>query len=112
MNSNESKSDQYLIMWDMYGLETLINISANERENIVDILKEEKVRHSNPIQYMILRAQTNIQRNYEIYVFNSEIPEDDIREMFEDDPQTIVNAIRKVGHKLYGKHSTKKQVIT
>jgi hypothetical protein len=113
MNSNENKGDTFLVMWDLYGLETLINVSENERQAMIAILKDdEPIRHRNPIQAMILRAQFNAQRDYEIYFFNSEISEEDIREMFEEDPQTIVDAIRRIGEKLYGKTSSRKQVIT
>jgi hypothetical protein len=112
MNSNENKGDNFLVMWDKYGLETLINISAQEREVIVAALKGEKIGgFRNPIQSMILRAQINMERNYEIYYFNSEIPEEDIRELFEEDPQVIVDAIRKIGGKLYGRSSSLNQVI-
>lgn len=104
--------EKFLVMWCNEGLETLINVSTREKENMVAVLREEKPPHTNPIQYMILRAQVNMQRHYEIYVFESEIPEVSIREMFEDDPQVIVDAIRRVGVKLYSDRKTRKDLIT
>lgn len=103
--------DRFLVMWCNEGLETLINITKNERENIISVLKDEPIQHTNPIQYMILRARFNPQRHYEIYVFDSVIDEEDIRSMFESSPQVIVNAIREIGHQLYSDRETKRSVI-
>jgi hypothetical protein len=110
MNSNVT-GDRFLVMWCNEGLETLINITKNEQENIIAVLKDEPIQHTNPIQYMILRARYNHQRHYEIYVFDSELDEEDIRSMFESSPQVIVDAIREVGHKLYSDRVTKKPAI-
>ena len=110
MNSNVT-GDRFLVMWCNEGLETLINITKNEQENIISVLKDEGIRHANPIQYMILRARYNPQRHYEIYVFDSELGEEDIRSMFESNPQVIVDAIREIGHQLYSDRETKRPVI-
>jgi hypothetical protein len=108
-------------MWDMTGLECLINVSAVEeehkrweKENIWRILKEENtVRPANiPLDSMVLRARFNSQRHYEIYTFDSELSEQDIRETFETSPQVMVDAIRRIGHELYSDRVLKKtQVI-
>ena len=109
MDASEHK---FLAMWDILGLETLIDITAREQENIMAALRDEKLPNSNPIQHMVLRARYNTQRHYEIYYFTSELTEQDIRYMFEHDPQVIVDAIRNVGHKLYSDRADKtKQVI-
>ena len=108
-------------MWDMNGLESLINVTQIEKEhaqwekeNIFRILKEEnhavKPAHV-PLDMMILRAKFNSQRHYEIYTFDSELSEQDIRETFEDSPQVIVDAIRGIGHKFYSDRATKSAVI-
>jgi hypothetical protein len=79
---------------------------------MVDILAEKPVTWSNPIQYMILRARFNEQRNYEIYTFHTSIKEEDLIREFEERPQVIVDAIRRVGKKLYGVEKSKgKNVI-
>lgn len=108
-------------MWDMFGLEALINVTQIEKEheqwekeNIWRILKEqnETVRPAHvPLHQMILRAKCNSQRHYEIYTFDSELSEQDIRETFEDSPQVIADAIRNVGYKFYSNRATKKAVI-
>jgi hypothetical protein len=100
-------------MWCSEGLETLINLTKNEQENIIAVLKDEPVRYTNPIQYMIMRARYNPQRHYEIYVVDSELDEVSIEEMFNTNPQVIVDAIRNVGHMLYSdRKSNTKVVIT
>ena len=116
------KTTRFLAMWDMTGLECLVNVSAIEKEhekwekeNVWRILKEEnktvKPAHV-PLQMMIMRARYNSQRHYEIYTFDSELSEKYIRKMFENDPQVIVDSIRNVGHELYSDRVLKKtQVI-
>ena len=109
-------------MWDMTGLECLINVTKLqeehkqwEKENIFRILKEQDTNKPPahiPLNMMILRAKVNSQRHYEIYAFDSELSEEDIRETFETSPQVIVDAIRNIGHKFYSDRSNNKlQVI-
>lgn len=110
--TSRTRIDQYIVMWDMYGLEAIINVSEGEREGIVQALKGETVTWRNPIQFMILRARFNSQRCYEIYCFDSELDEDELIRLFTDDPQLMANTIRRVGQKLYSDRATKTQVIT
>ena len=123
MRSSKKKLTRYLAMWDMTGLECLVNVSTvldeHEqwgKENIWSILKEEKrspAPRGVPLDSMILRARYNSQRHYEIYTFDSELTEEDIKETFASDPQVMVDAIRNVGHELYSDRVLKKtQVIT
>jgi hypothetical protein len=122
MHSSKKKNNRYVAMWDMTGLECLINVTAIqkqheqwEKENVWRILKEQNktVKPANvPLDMMIMRARANSQRHYEIYTFDSELSEKYIRETFESDPQVIVDAIRNVGHELYSDRVVKKtQVI-
>lgn len=99
-------------MWCCEGLECLINLTQGEQENIVAILRGEAPVHRNPLQYMILRAQANMQRYYEIYVFETDIPEVSLREIFEETPQVIVESIRRTGVKIYSARRTQKDLIT
>ena len=108
-------------MWDMTGLESLINVTKIEKEheqwekeNIFRILKEQdtKLKPAHvPLNMMIMRAKANTQRHYEIYTFDSELSEKDIREAFETSPQAIVDSIRNVGHKFYSDRANKKQQV-
>ena len=121
MHSSKKKTTRFVVMWDMNGLESLINVSKIEKEheqwekeNIFRVLKEDnttlKPAHV-PLNQMILRAKFNSQRHYEIYTFDSELSEQDIRETFENSPQVIADAIRNVGHKFYSDRATKSAVI-
>jgi hypothetical protein len=122
MRSSKKKLTRFVAMWDMLGLEALINVTQIEKEhedwekeNIFRILKDQdktlKPAHV-PLEMMILRARVNSQRHYEIYAFDSELSEQDIRETFETSPQVIVDAIRNIGHKFYSDRSNNKlQVI-
>ena len=67
-------------------------------------LKGEKPSARIPnLNFLILRARANPQRNYEIYTVQVEadVSLKDIREMFKDSPQDIVDLVRARGHKLY-----------
>ena len=121
MHSSKKKTTRFVVMWDMHGLESLINVSKIEKEhqqwekeNIFRILKEDNttIKPVNvPLDMMILRARVNSQRHYEIYTFDSELSEQDIRETFEDNPQVMADAIRNVGYKFYSDRATKSAVI-
>lgn len=106
--------NNYIAMWDMYGLEMLFDVTDWSKKVTWATLKEEPVPGGPNLQLMILRARTNSQRCYEIYSFNAEsnISEQDIKSAFKDNPQPIVDFIRKNGEKIYSDRSdTQKQVI-
>jgi len=121
MRLSKKKTTRFVAMWDITGLEALINVTQIEKEheqwekeNIFRILKDQdktlKPAHV-PLDMMIMRARVNSQRCYEIYAFNSELSEEDIRETFETSPQVIADAIRNVGHKFYSDRANKKQQV-
>ena len=121
MRSSKKKTTRFVAMWDMHGLEALINVTKIEKEheqwekeNIFRILKEQdptsKPKHV-PLDQMILRARVNSQRCYEIYAFDSVLTEEDIRETFESDPQVMADAIRNIGYKFYSDRANKKQQV-
>jgi hypothetical protein len=62
----------------------------------------------------MLRAQVNSQRRYEIYVVNAVdgITTDDIREMFETDPQCGADTIRRLGEQIFSDRNKNIGVIT
>ena len=107
----KNKTRHYLAMWDMLGLECLFDVDKHmnehnewEKRKIVAILKEEVVPpkpEGIPLQKLILRAKFNSQRAYEIYEFTSTIDSNELIEMFNDDPQPIVEWIRANGKKVY-----------
>lgn len=105
----------YVAMWDCNGLEYLYNVSAWDRAQVWSELTgrpNSVERPANPA-HLILRAQFNSQRHYEIYTFtvDNTISEDDLREQFRDTPQAIVNLIRDRGNCLHSDRNTTKAVI-
>jgi len=112
-------TNAYLISWDMTGLEAVIPITQYEqwdRDNTFRILKDEPTARNpidNIIQGMLLRARFNNHRHYEIYAIDcvDEISEQDIRQMFETDPQASAELIRARGHRLYSDRLDRKQVV-
>jgi len=115
------KGEQFLVMWDQYGLEAIFSCSEWEKKheewsksNIFSILKNQPHPPAPgiPLQHMILRAQAN-QRGYEIYTFGAQdgIQKKDVEDLFKNNPQFIVDFIRKNGSKVLSTRDTKKRVI-
>ena len=110
-------------MWDMLGLECIFDVGAakDEIENwekgaIWSTLKEEshgKKPNPIPLQMMLLRARMNSQRSYEIYEFTATMDIDEVKQIFKDDPQIIVDWIRENGHKIYSDYvkSDRKMIV-
>jgi hypothetical protein len=95
---------QFVAMWDCYGLEYLGDITAAEQSRTWSALQGKPADSKIPnLLHLELRARYNTQRHYEIYIFNAVegITEDDIREMFEANPQHAAETIRRIGHKYY-----------
>ena len=101
-------------MWDCDGLECLFDITDIEGDGLMAKLKGETYRVPYNIATMMIRARANSQRSYEIYTFSTDDTMDYefVKEMFESDPQTIVNSIREQGNKIYSdyKPNTKKVI--
>lgn len=106
-----SKNRHLIAMWDMYGLETVQDVTAYndaikkwEKENVWKILKEEqktKPPEKIPLPMMLLRARVNSQRQYEIYEFESELSKQEVETQFKRTPQTMADTIRRIGVKVY-----------
>lgn len=110
-------------MWDMYGLECLIDVSKVidkhqqwEKEKVWNMLKEIKnttVEPSIPLNHLIMRARANPQRHYEIYSITTDksIDYNTMLALFKENPQTAVNLVREKGNKIYSDRATEKAVI-
>lgn len=100
-----SSPNIFLLSWDNTGIEAVINVSALEAETTWNILadKQSTTKIGSIVQHLMLRARYNSQRHYEIYTMQVEpgITEDDIREMFESNPQYSADLVRERGNKLY-----------
>lgn len=111
MPSRKKKGNSFLVVWDMLGLESIFSIDDAmlevenyEKEKVWKTLKEEDIgKKPNPIplQLLIMRARYNSQRSYEIYSFSTTMTESEVRKIFAEDPQPIVEWIRENGNKIY-----------
>ena len=121
-SSKKKKLNNFVAVWDMYGLESLHDVLQAkkdfdewEKKKIVTILKEEPEPlrpRGVPLQYLLLRAKMNSQRKYEIYEFVSELSYDEVVKQFKKNPQSMADAIRSVGNKIYSDRAENyKQVI-
>lgn len=104
---------KFLASWCSEGLETLYDLTAWEKENIWRVLKEETVSDAPKLNLMIMRARANSQRQYEIYIFETDnVGKNEVSNLFETSPQFIVDFIRKNGSKIYSDYSpNSKKVI-
>jgi hypothetical protein len=104
----------FILSWDQQGLEACVNVSCYEKAQIWAVLT-----NSNPEQkisamlgHLIMRARANPQRHYEIYsmLVVDSITEEDIHEMFENDPQGSADLIRDRGRKLYSNRAIQQDI--
>jgi hypothetical protein len=108
-----TKQYKFIAMWDCDGLEFLHDISDIEGDAMMKGLVGETYKMPFNISMMIMRARYNSQRSYEIYTFTTDdVDYDSVKDMFEYSPQTIVDAIRKNGNKIYSDYSKKVKVIS
>jgi len=106
------KNRIYAVMWDCNGLENIAEIPDPAMATFAVLTDQEPPQTPN-LNTWSLRARFNPQRNYEIYIINTtpEIERDDIADMFEADPQTAADTIRRLGTKFYSDRATQSRVI-
>ena len=91
---------QFVVVWDNTGLEYIGDITLDEQQRTWSALKGEPLKYTIPnLGHLMLRARYNTQRHYEIYIVTATdgITADDIREMFEANPQMSADTIRRIG---------------
>ena len=107
--------DLHIAMWCSEGLEALINLSLESRRDTFAVLSTGKADPNSfsggQLEMMKLRAQMNSQRCYEIYAFWSTVDTDTVRETFADNPQPLVEWIRKHGEKIYSDHEVHRRKL-
>lgn len=99
-----SDSNLYLLSWDINGIESCINISSIEKQQVWAALSDKEMPKLNHIvSAVMLRARYNSQRHYEVYTVNvsESITEQDMIQMFEENPQGMADLIRERGNKIY-----------
>lgn len=107
----------FLLSWDCEGIEAVINVTNYEKETAWALLQDQQPKSNlnSIVQQLLLRARYNPQRHYEIYTMTAvdSISEDDIRDMFESDPQGSAELIRDRGNKVFSdRREISKQRIT
>jgi hypothetical protein len=106
---------RFLVMWCNEGLESVVDITADEQRQMWETLKGKTLTETAVpnINHMILRARYNTQRHYEIYTVEATegISADDIRDMFENSPQTAADIIRERGNCLHSDRVTDDRVL-
>jgi hypothetical protein len=94
----------FLLSWDCNGIEAVVNVTAIEKEATWNTLQDKPTYSlGSTVNAILFRARANSQRHYEVYTVTMEdtITEDDVREMFESEPQRMAELIRERGHKIY-----------
>jgi hypothetical protein len=116
VNRKKKINKLFLVVWDMYGLESIHDLTKLDRDNLFAVLKDESANNaaSKLVHYNVLRARANSQRCYEIYTVQTDpgISIDDLVSLFNSDPQAAAELIRSRGNKIYSDRSDRKVVIT
>jgi len=102
----------FAVMWDCHGLEAVARV-PDPADITFALLKGAEPPKPPNIMHWGLRARANSQRHYEIYVITATpgISEDDIRDMFEANPQEAADTIRRIGHAYYSDRVQEDRVV-
>ena len=112
--SDDVNNNLFVVSWDMLGLDSCVNISDINGYAVWAVLKNERPPSVRSIvNGILLRARYNSQRHYEVYTFTADegIEENDIREMFENDPNGSAELIRSRGKCLYSDRLNPKEML-
>ena len=104
---------QFVVMWDNTGLEFVGDYTEYSQDRMWSTLQGKKpTKTFVNLMHLELRARSNTQRHYEIYLITATdgITADDIRDMFDRSPQTAADLIRERGHKYYSDRVNNNQV--
>lgn len=107
-----SKSKHFAIMWDCNGLEAIARVPDPADHTFAVLANMPKPDVPN-LMHWELRARYNSQRHYEIYTFSADpgIDVNEIRDMFEADPQHAADTIRRIGHKFYSDRREENKIV-
>lgn len=112
-------TNAFIFSWDQHGIESIVPITGYEhwdKQNLIKILSD-KPTQRNPldviVRNLIIRAQINSHRHYEIYAIDcsSELDEEFWWKQWKEEPQFTAELIRDRGHKLHSSRKTSKQEI-
>ena len=105
---------QFVVVWDNTGLEYIGDITLDEQQRTWSALKGEPLKYTIPnLGHPMLRARYNTQRHYEIYIVTATdgITAEDIREMFEANPQMSADTIRRLGQCVHSDRMQEDRVL-
>ena len=112
-DDEESRPRTFCVMWDCNGLEAIGEIVDPAMKTWAVLANKPVPKNNFNVMHWEMRAQYNPQRHYEIYAIgvDSSITQEDIRDMFETDPQYAADLIRARGERIYGHRRTQKDAI-
>jgi hypothetical protein len=117
----------YLLSWDNTGLESVIEVDYDrldflEQERVAKVLADPngkdpgnryKSELSRTLSAMKLRARSNHQRHYEIYMVpvSDGVTEQNVRDLFESSPQAAADLMRERGTQLYSDRANQNSIV-
>ena len=112
-DDEEPRLRAFAVMWDCNGLEAIAEVYDPALKAWAILGNKTPPKENFNIEHWKLRARYNTQRHYEIYAIGVEgsITQEDLAEMFKQDPQYAADLIRARGERIYGHRRTKKDAI-
>lgn len=99
--AKSKKSGYYLAYFDSLGFEAIIDLMPYEKDLTWSALKGQPPSMKLPVGMMLMRARANPQRFPEIWTFQSEVDEKELRQYANVNPQGLANLIREHGSKVF-----------
>ena len=108
----DTRDGIFAIMWDCHGLEACERV-PDPADTTFALLKGVEPPRPPNINHWALRARYNTQRHYEIYIITATpgIDRDDIVAMFEANPQSAADTIRRIGRCYYSDRANQDQIV-
>ena len=112
-DQDEPRMRAFAVMWDCNGLEAVAEIYDPALKAWAILGNKTPPKENFNIEHWKLRARFNPQRHYEIYAIGVEgsITQEDLAEMFKQDPQYAADLIRAKGEQLYSDRRSDKEKI-
>jgi hypothetical protein len=100
-------STQWVVLFDNEGLDTLVPWTDIAQDRMITKLSGGQIKSQNPqhiVSRIMMRAQFNPQRFPEVWTYqtDTDLPYDQMREMWNSDPQHMADLVRSKGDQLYG----------
>ena len=104
-DDEQEEYHKFLLFWDIYGLESAVDLDLMMQRRTEAVLKEEQNRDPDLgelISMMKMRAQFNTDRQYELYAINlpAHYDQDAVHDLFAENPQAMVDLVRSKGIKM------------